>query len=89
MDELISAVERLINVARRDTGQSSRVASFLLAWANSARFGGFDPSTVNMLDWNIRRDMAGVLDYLLKNPFVYPLDLGFEDELKEIADLHR
>ena len=34
-----AALERLIYVARADTGQSRRVASFLLAWWNAAEIG--------------------------------------------------
>jgi hypothetical protein len=37
-----AALERLIRIANRDTGQSRRVASFLLAWWNAEECGGFD-----------------------------------------------
>lgn len=36
------ALERLIAHAKRDTGQSRRVADFLLSWWNCGRCGGFD-----------------------------------------------
>lgn len=34
-----SALERLITIAQRDTGQSRRVADFLLAWWNAGQCG--------------------------------------------------
>ena len=37
-----AALERLIDIAQRDTGQSRRVADFLLAWWNAGECGGFD-----------------------------------------------
>ena len=36
------ALERLIAVALRDTGQSRRCADFLLAWHNAGENGGLD-----------------------------------------------
>jgi hypothetical protein len=37
------ALERLLRIARGDTGQSRRVANFLLAWHNAEENGGWDP----------------------------------------------
>jgi hypothetical protein len=38
----LEAVARLIEIAERDTGQSRRVANFLLAWHNAEENGGWD-----------------------------------------------
>lgn len=38
-----NALERLLRIARKDTGQARRVASFLLAWHNTEENGGWDP----------------------------------------------
>ena len=40
------ALERLLLIALRGTGQSRRVANFLLAWWNANQCGGFDSSSV-------------------------------------------
>lgn len=37
-----AALERLIKIAQGDTGQSRRVADFLLAWWNAGDCGSFD-----------------------------------------------
>lgn len=39
------ALLRLLAIAASDTGQSRRVADFLLAWWNSRSCGGFDITT--------------------------------------------
>ena len=36
----LEALTRLIEIAQKDTGQSRRVADFLLAWHNAAENGG-------------------------------------------------
>ena len=38
-------LERLLRIARRDTGQSRRVADFLLAWHNAEENGGWSVDT--------------------------------------------
>ncbi|WP_324689582.1 hypothetical protein U0O11_09380 [Cobetia sp. D5] len=38
----VPALERLLSIARHDTGQSCRVANFLLASWNAEECGGFD-----------------------------------------------
>jgi hypothetical protein len=38
-------------IAKRDTGQSRRVANFLLAWHNPEENGGWDPTDL----WNVIR----------------------------------
>jgi hypothetical protein len=37
-----AALERLIKIARRGTGQSRMTAEFLLSWWNATHCGGFD-----------------------------------------------
>jgi hypothetical protein len=37
-----NALERLLRIARQDTGQARRVANFLLAWHNAEENGGWD-----------------------------------------------
>jgi hypothetical protein len=50
-----AALERLIEMAQGDTGQSRIVANFLLAWWNAAECGGFDLTDV----WAVDTAIAG------------------------------
>jgi hypothetical protein len=54
------ALERLYQVAQRDTGQSRRVASFLLGLYNGARFP-FDLTDLRGLDFELFDDCMAVL----------------------------
>jgi len=54
------ALRRLIEYAKRDTGQSRRIADFLLAWWNPAQCGGFDFTTMWGCDQAITEDMITV-----------------------------
>lgn len=79
------AFERLLNVARNDTGQSKRVANFVLAWWNAGSCGGFDISDLFSVDEEIASDMAAIFAYVasLSSP-EYP-----EDYRTEIEDIIR
>ncbi|WP_336620644.1 DUF7673 family protein [Shinella sp. 838] len=55
-----AAFERLLKIARSDTGQSRRVAAFLLAWWNADRLGGFDLTDLFGVDQVIAADMGTV-----------------------------
>jgi len=59
-----AALERLIQIAQRDTGQSRIVANFLLAWWNAAECGGFDLTDVWSVDASIAADMLTVFALL-------------------------
>jgi len=63
-----TAFERLLKIAQSDTGQSGRVASFVLAWWNAADPGGFDIADLFAVDAEIGRDMATVFSYLVGRP---------------------
>lgn len=58
-DEL-AALERLLSIAQSDTGQSRRVADFLLAWWNADSCGGFDLTNLWAVDTAIARDIVAV-----------------------------
>lgn len=58
-DEL-GALRRLIQIAKADTGQSRRVADFLLAWWNAGNCGAFDLTNLWALDRAIVDDMQAV-----------------------------
>jgi hypothetical protein len=56
-EEVTSALRRLFSIALRDTGQSRRVANFLLAWYNAEENGGWDPVDLWSVDAEIAEDM--------------------------------
>jgi len=49
-----AALDRRVTIAQSDTGQSTRVANFLLAWWNAGDCGGFDFTDL----WNVDRAIA-------------------------------
>lgn len=75
-------------IAYRDTGQSRRIANFLLAWHNAEENGGWDPADL----WNVGTAVADDLLIVLKlasESRRYPGDLGFDLEIKAIWQLWR
>lgn len=60
----LAALTRLIDIARRDTGQSKRVADFLLAWWNASQCGGFDLTDIWSVDAEIFDDMFAVIAFI-------------------------
>ena len=84
----LAALGRLCAIARRDTGQSRRVANFLLAWHNAAENGGWDPSDLWNVDTAVAEDLLTVLR-LASDSRRYPGDLGFEPEIKAVWQLWR
>ena len=59
-----AALDRLIRIAQSDTGQSHRVANFLLAWWNAEECGGFDLTDLWGVDAPIAADMVTVFAIL-------------------------
>lgn len=82
------AFERLLDIARSDTGQSRRVADFVLAWWNAQELGGFDLADVFAVDRAIGRDMARVVTWLASRAEAeYPVD--YRAQIEEIIRLWR
>ncbi|CAJ3264023.1 DUF7673 family protein [Burkholderia pseudomallei] len=79
-----AALERLIEIARRDTGQSRRVADFLLAWWNAGQCGRFDFTTAWGVDDAIAADMVTVFGLIVRVN-KYPDTLGYEAEFNDIV----
>lgn len=71
------ALARLIQIALRDTGQSCRVASFLLAWWNATNCGGFDLTDFWSVDPEVADDMLSVIA-VIRQTRAYPDILGTE-----------
>jgi hypothetical protein len=79
-----AALERLLTIAARGTGQSRRVADFLLAWWNAGSCGGFDLTEMWGCDTAITDDMATVFAYVGHNRN-YPDELGYGAQFKAIV----
>lgn len=86
-DEL-AALDRLIRIAKNDTGQSGRCASFILAWWNAEAHGGFDLVDLWMLDESISDDMKLVFGLIARSSR-YPDFWGYEKEIHTIIDQWR
>src|SRR3546814_11260762 len=59
-----NALDRLIDVARSDTGQSRRVANFLLAWWNGADCGHFPLADLLGVDATIATHITTIVGFL-------------------------
>ena len=79
-----TSLERLIAIAQGDTGQSRRVADFLLAWWNAASCGGFDLTNLWGVDDSIADDMVIVFGFIA-HANAYPDTLGFNAEFQSIV----
>ena len=88
MAEQTAALERLLEIAKRDTGQSRRVASFLLAWWNAEECGGFDLTDFWNVDAEIVRDMISVLELVVAQR-KYPDTFGYGKDFEYLVKLWR
>ncbi len=78
------ALERLLKIAARDTGQSRRVANFLLAWWNPQECGRFDFLDMWGCDTAIVDDMLQVLAWIGHHQN-YPDTLGYSKQFEAIV----
>lgn len=83
-----AALDRLLEIASRDTGQSRRCADFLLSWWNAESCGGFDPTDLWGVDLQIKRDMVRMLSFIALNPH-YPDALGYRAEFEALVEQWR
>lgn len=79
-----AALRRLIGHAKRTTGQSRRVADFLLAWWNPGQCGGFDFTAMWGCDDEIVEDMITVFAFVGRNNR-YPDSIGLADDFAAIV----
>lgn len=84
----IDALDRLLAVAQSDTGQSRRVANFLLAWWNARSCGGFDLTDLWMLDEQIVDDIITVTG-LIASSHAYADALGYEEHFRGLVEQWR
>ena len=83
-DKSRAALERLIEIAQSDTGQSRIVANFLLAWWNAQECGGFDLTDVWAVDTSIALDMLRVFA-LVAERHQYPDNMGYGNQFEAIV----
>lgn len=82
-DRVRFALEKLLNVANNNTGQSQRAANFLLAWWNAEANGGFDLTDLANVDRDIAEDMVTIFTWLAREEeLFYPTD--YRDEIEQI-----
>jgi hypothetical protein len=79
-----AALERLVKIAKSDTGQSARVANFLLAWWNARRDGGFDFTDLWMVDDTIADDMHTVFGLIMRTRS-YPDHFGYQQDFEQVV----
>ncbi|CAB3743289.1 DUF7673 family protein [Achromobacter kerstersii] len=86
----MDSLNRLIEIARRDTNQSKRVADFLLAWWNATSCGGFDLADLWSVDKEIYDDMSSVIA-LVRRSRSYPdtLTTPVHEAFKELVKIWR
>lgn len=87
-EQVKEAVDRLIVIAMRDTGQSRRVANFLLAWWNATDNGGFDLTDMWAVDSEITADMVTVFAFVAQRQ-VYADFFGHQKEMEAIWERWR
>ncbi|RWJ03391.1 hypothetical protein [Mesorhizobium sp.] len=79
-----AALQRLLDIAKRDTHQSRRVADFLLAWWNAGSCGSFDLTSLWMLDKAIVDDMVTVFA-LIGHTHDYPDSWGYGPQFEAVV----
>ena len=87
-ESCLASVAHLLRIALGNTGQSRRVADFLLAWHNAQENGGWDPTDLWNVDVAIADDILIAL-HLLRRENRYPGDLGFQKEIDQIWERWR
>jgi hypothetical protein len=80
----LAALRRLVAIAQSDTGQSKRVANFLLAWWNAGDCGGFDLTDLWGLDRAIADDILSVIQ-LIALRHSYPDSYGFSPQFEQLV----
>lgn len=78
------ALENLLKITQGDTGQSRRVADFLLAWWNASKCGSYDITTAWGLDEDIMEDVC-VVFRLASRANSYPDSIGYEKQFEAVV----
>ena len=85
-DAMLAALTRLIPIAMSDTGQSRRVANFLLAWWNGEDCGHFPIADLFGVDATIATHMTTIIGFLGQHEgAIYPDAFGRKAEMIELV----
>jgi hypothetical protein len=84
IENSLAALNRLVAIAPSHTGQSRRVANFLLAWWNAGRCGGFDFTDLWMVDREIADDIQTVIR-LIATRHDYPTAYGLRPQFERLV----
>jgi hypothetical protein len=85
-----NALDRLIEIARSDTGQARRVANFLLAWWDGNDCGHFPIADLFGLDMTIETDITTVIGFLAQHEgAIYPDAFARREEMIDLVRLWR
>lgn len=80
------ALDRLIEIARSDTGQARLVANFLLAWWNGDDCGHFPIADLFGVDATIATHMTTIIGFLGQHESaIYPDAFGRKAEMIELV----
>jgi hypothetical protein len=93
-EDVGEALKRLVPIAlpatrAAETGASSKVADFLLAWWNGDDTGHFPILHLCNLDETIAEDMLIIMAYLAANSTVYADQWGYRDSMDELCQRYR
>ena len=81
-----NALDRLIEIARSNTGQARRVANFLLAWWNGEDCGHFPIADLFGVDATIATHMTTIIGFLGQHEgAIYPDAFGRKAEMIELV----
>ncbi|WP_336966872.1 DUF7673 family protein [Sphingobium aquiterrae] len=81
-----NALDRLIAIARSDTGQSRQVANFLLAWWNGEDCGHFPIADLFGVDATIATHITTIVGFLGQHEgAIYPDAFGCKAEMIELV----
>lgn len=83
-DKERAALDRLLKIGRSDTGQSRRVADFLLAWWNAGSCGKFDLTELWAVDTEITVDMVTIFGFVARVR-EYPDRLGYSEQFEALV----
>lgn len=80
------ALDRLIDLARSDTGQARRAANFLLAWWNGEDCGHFPIADLFGVDPTIATHITTIIGFLGQHEgAIYPDAFGRGPEMAELV----
>ena len=85
--EVKIALNRLIELARSDTGQSRRAANFLLAWWDGDQWGHFPVTDLFGVDRDVAADIATVFAFLGQHGGAVYINAFGDQYRDQMADL--